>query len=87
MTSDDIFLPETGATRTGVKRTAILAFVPIIVALVGVGIVLLGGLSARTGTEAPAVASADVDPVTTGSIAQPDPIGDLLQSTDGQATR
>lgn len=44
----------------------IAAFVPITIALIGIGVVLLGGISATTATVAE---RAMVDPIATGSIA------------------
>lgn len=65
----DILLPR-AAWGTTAGRSRLIAFVPIAVALVGVGAILLGGISARIGDER-ASASA-VDPMTTGSIMTPD---------------
>jgi len=67
---DDLTLPlaaEAGADRQ--PSTPIAAFVPIAVALIGVGLILFGGLTARD----PATvvgAAVEVDQVVTGSIAQ-----------------
>jgi hypothetical protein len=55
---------------TGISRSKIAAFVPITLALFGIGAILFGGISARNDG---VVASVSViDPVTTGSILTPD---------------
>lgn len=51
-------------------RVRLAAFLPIVVALLGVGVVLLGGISAGPTS----VAKVDaVDPIATGSIAPVEP--------------
>jgi hypothetical protein len=72
--TDDIMLPPSGEVlpRTKLKLGT---FVPIVIALLGVGAVLFGGLRAHDGppsTIGQAQPPAVVDPVQTGSIAQPD---------------
>jgi hypothetical protein len=62
--SDDILLPAGNEVRS--RRSTLVAFVPIVVALAGVAAVLVGGVSARD-----VIAAEDavaVDPVVTGSI-------------------
>lgn len=62
--SDDILLPAGNELRS--RRTPLVAFVPIVVALAGVAAILIGGVSARD-----VIAAEDavaVDPVVTGSI-------------------
>ena len=57
------------------------AFVPITVALIGVGLVLFGGISARDSVAATAQATA-VDPMTTGSVATPEERRRVLEMLD-----
>jgi len=67
---DDAMLPPTGVAdlRPAGLRPAVL--VPIAVALAGVAVILLGGLSA--GAPSATLSRADrLDPVVTGSIQQP----------------
>ena len=69
MASNDILLPSAGEKPAqGPSRFA--AFVPITLALLGVGAILLGGVSARTSDTATA-ALTTVDPIVTDSIALP----------------
>ena len=69
MTSHDIILPP-AAGATGISRSKVAAFVPITLALFGIGAILFGGISARNDG---VVASVSViDPVTTGSILTPE---------------
>ena len=69
MTSHDIILPPV-AGATGIPHSRLAAFVPITLALFGIGAILFGGISARNDS---AVASVSViDPVTTGSVQSPD---------------
>jgi hypothetical protein len=70
------------ATERRSRRTLITAFVPIAVAVIGLGLIAFVRLPAGD-TATAAVAPAGVDPVTTGSIApQPepkrDPVYDLI---------
>lgn len=68
MTSHDIILPP-AAGATGIPRSKLAAFVPITLALFGIGAILFGGISARNES---AVASVSViDPVNTGSVESP----------------
>lgn len=69
MASHDIILPP-AAIAGGISRSKLAAFVPITLALVGVGAVLLGGVSARHDDNVAALRS--IDPMTTGSIVTPD---------------
>jgi len=69
MTSTDILLPEAGAA--GVSRTRVAAFLPITLAVAGVAIILMGGVSAR-GPATETAARADIDPIITGAIMTPD---------------
>jgi hypothetical protein len=71
MASHDILLPPAAAAASGISRSKLAAFVPIALALFGVGAVLLGGISART-SEANTAALSQIDPMTTGAIAQQD---------------
>ncbi len=64
MASHDIILPP-GSVAPSISKSKLAAFVPITLALVGVGFVLAGGINARHDG---AVALRSVDPVTTGSI-------------------
>lgn len=67
----DVLLSGHDESRAAGDRAGIVAFVPIAVALIGIGAILLGGISAR-GDGMESVASAGVDPVTTGSVAPAD---------------
>jgi hypothetical protein len=69
MTSHDIILPP-GAIAGGISRSKLAAFVPITLAVLGVGAVLLGGVSARHDA-GDLAAIQKIDPMTTGSIATP----------------
>ena len=69
MSSSDILLPQASASP-GIGRSKLTAFVPITLALIGVGAVLFGGVSAH-GPSAQTAATATIDPITTGSIATP----------------
>jgi hypothetical protein len=83
-TTDEFFLPVAANPLTKrVSRTRIIAFVPIVVALVGVGAILLGHVSAPTASVA--AKEPTVDPVVTGSIAapdKPDEIGRTIEMLD-----
>ena len=63
---DDILLPH-HAGAAGAGRSRLVAFVPITIALIGVGAILFGGLTAR-GTATATASVGAVDPVVTGSI-------------------
>jgi hypothetical protein len=66
----DILLPRAAwGSTTG--RSQLIAFIPIVVALIGVGAIFLGGITARS-VEIGGMAISDVDPMTTGSIATAD---------------
>ena len=67
--SDDILLPPEleAAPRDKVR---LVAFVPIAVALIGVGAILFGGLTARDAATI-TLGKADTDPVVTGSVETP----------------
>jgi hypothetical protein len=57
------------------------AFVPIAIALIGVSLILVGGVSARSGFEpSVAVTPRAIDTLTTGSIASLDPAIDFSLS-------
>ncbi len=75
--ANDALLPPDGAAASAV-RVRLTAFVPIAVALIGVGVILLGGLSARD-SDTITIGKADVDPVVTGSIAKPDKSPDEIR--------
>ncbi len=61
------------------RRTPIAAFVPIAVALIGIGLILFGGLKARDADTVTGAVAVEVDQVVTGSIAQErDPRHDLM---------
>jgi hypothetical protein len=63
---DDLLIQlATDAADGRPKRSRMAAFVPITVALIGVAIVLVGGVSARNFD----TASSGVDPMITGSVA------------------
>jgi hypothetical protein len=64
MASHDIILPP-GSVAPSISKSKLTAFVPITLALLGVGVVLAGGVNARHQND---VALRAVDPVTTGSI-------------------
>jgi hypothetical protein len=64
MASHEIILPP-GAAISSISKSKLAAFVPITLAVIGVGVVLAGGVNARHDNE---VALRAVDPVTTGSI-------------------
>ena len=71
MASSDILLPAADEAARGGNRNLLVALVPITVAIVGVGLVIFGGVSAK----GPAVATAaavTVDTMTTGSIGTPE---------------
>jgi hypothetical protein len=69
MTSHDIILPP-AAGATGISRSKLAAFVPITLALFGIGAILFGGISARN--ESTIASVSVIDPVTTGSVQSPD---------------
>jgi hypothetical protein len=52
----------------GLMRSRIIAFIPITLALLGVGAILFGGISARDPATAVS-ALEEIDPIQTGSIA------------------
>ncbi len=62
----DILLPRE-AWSAAVQRSRLAAFVPILLALLGVAGVLLGGISAGPSVANQAT-TAPIDPVTTGSV-------------------
>ena len=66
----DILLPR-AAWGSTTDRSRMIAFVPIMVALLGVAGILLGGISVQTINAHTTVLSA-IDPLTTGSIATDD---------------
>ena len=82
MTSNfsDILLPRDSWGSTA-ARSRLIAFVPIALALIGVGVILFGGISARTGDIA-ATSATEIDPVVTGSIPTPDDRRRALQMLD-----
>ena len=63
---DDLTLPLIIEAEDGRRRTPIVAFVPIAVAVIGVLMILFGGLSARDSTSLGAAER--IDTVTTGSL-------------------
>ena len=66
----DILLPK-AAWGSAIGRTRIAPFVPITLALIGVGAILFGGISVRPANTATASVGA-IDPMTTGSIVTPE---------------
>jgi hypothetical protein len=76
----DILLPrEVWSAATHSSR--LVAFVPIVVALLGVGAILLGGISVGS-VSADHAAVTEIDPVTTGSIMTPEARRDALRMLD-----
>lgn len=68
MAQRDDILVETAATEAARPlRVRVAAFVPIAIAILGIGAILLGGVSARHDTTAAVPA---VDDIATGSIAK-----------------
>jgi len=65
---DDVMLPPSAVPETD-KGTRLVAFVPIMVAMVGVAAILFGGIVAREPTTTIGKA-AEVDTITTGSVAK-----------------
>lgn len=80
MSSHDIILPP-GAFARGINRSRLAAFVPIAIAVLGVGAILLGGISARTGDGATA-SLRQIDPMTTGAITTPEEQRRALEMLD-----
>ncbi len=66
---DDILIDETPATADSIRplRVRMAAFVPITIAIIGIGAILLGGVSARQNVSANVPA---IDTIATGSIAK-----------------
>jgi hypothetical protein len=66
---DDILVEKTPATADGSRplRVRMAAFVPITIAILGIGAILLGGVSARQNVSANVPA---IDTIATGSIAK-----------------
>jgi hypothetical protein len=79
MASQDIILPPT-AGAGGVSRSKFAAFVPIALAVAGVGAILMGGVSARTGDATASLRP--IDPITTGSIQTPEDRRRALEMLD-----
>ena len=80
-TTDEFFLPVAANPLTKrVSRTRIIAFVPIVLALVGVGAILLGHVSAPTAAVADKQPS--IDPVVTGSIGAPDKPDEIARTIE-----
>lgn len=66
---DDILVPpDPGAADGYAGQSRVAAFVPITLALLGIGVILLGGISARHDQ---AAATQALDPVMTGSVPAP----------------
>ncbi len=80
MASHDIILPP-GTIAGGISRSKLAAFVPITLALIGVGAVMLGGVSARH-SDGEVAALRQIDPMTTGSIATPEQQRRALEMLD-----
>ncbi len=76
MASRDILEPSAGG-NVGLFA----AFVPITVALLGIGLVLIGGISARD-SAASTAATNTVDPMATSSIATPEDRRRALEMLD-----
>ena len=73
---DDLLLPpDTAPAPTPVRPARMLAFVPIAVALAGVGAILVGGLTVHGGATAVTRSGTVTDPITTASI-PPKPAAD-----------
>lgn len=66
--SDDILVRADSAGAGRPSRARFAAFLPITLAVAGVTVMLLGGVSAR---HVPVAEAQAVDPIATGSIAQP----------------
>ena len=68
------------ADDSGPRRTPIVAFVPIALALAGIALILFGGLTARDKNTiiGDAIAAGKIDPIVTGSIAPRDHAYDLM---------
>jgi hypothetical protein len=79
MASHDIILPP-GTIAGGISRSKLAAFVPITLALLGVGAVMLGGVSARHDDNVASLRQ--IDPMTTGSIATPEQQRRALEMLD-----
>ncbi|CAN5285026.1 hypothetical protein BH10PSE9_BH10PSE9_01690 [soil metagenome] len=82
---DDVTLPMHAMPANPDARPArLIAFVPIVIALTGVGAILVGSLSVRGSGPSVAASAAKVDPVTTGSVAPAPPkdIADILRRLD-----
>lgn len=76
MASKDILLPAAGGSRG-----LVVAFVPIAVALIGIGFILFGGISARDSAAATAF-GITVDATTTGSVTTPAEQRRILEMLD-----
>lgn len=76
----DILLPRS-AWGAAIGRTRVAAFVPITLALIGIGAILFGGLSART-SDTVTASVGNLDPMTTGSIMSPDARRRALEMLD-----
>ncbi|MEJ0013869.1 MAG: hypothetical protein WDM94_14925 [Bauldia sp.] len=79
MASHDIILPP-GTIAGGIGRSKLAAFVPITLAVLGVGAVLFGGVSARHDDNVAGLHQ--VDPMTTGAIAAPEDQRRALEMLD-----
>jgi hypothetical protein len=85
---DDVILPPDALPAPKLVRPArVLAFVPIAVALAGVGAILIGSLSiGGTAPRAVTASAPKVDPVTTGSVtpspSAPKDIAEILRRLD-----
>ena len=81
---DDLLLPPSEArAKPHAVPARMLAFVPIVIALAGVGAILIGSLTVHGG--ATAVTRADkTDPITTGSVpaSPPKNIEQILEMLD-----
>jgi hypothetical protein len=62
-------LAAVAAEKTELPRARLAAFVPIAIALIGVGVVLTGGISATPKPGEAIATAAAIDPVTTGTVA------------------
>ena len=77
---NDAMLPPTGVTDLRPTGLRLAVLVPIAVALAGVAVILLGGLSAG-GPSATLGRPDKVDPVVTGSI-QPQSVADMRHALE-----
>jgi hypothetical protein len=79
LVSEDLTLPLIiDAYESRPRRTRVAAFVPIAVALLGVLMILIGGITVNPSGTTTVSAEDRVDPIVTGSIAPRDRLHDLI---------